>query len=66
MLDTCVILHNFLIEQNDEPSESWMDVDGADDGGNVDDDGEQRTINPNQINDLRRQQLRDYVADYFV
>jgi DDE superfamily endonuclease len=66
MLDTCVILHNFLIEQNDEPSESWMDVDGADDGGNVDDDGEQRTINPNQINDLRRQQLHDYVADYFV
>jgi DDE superfamily endonuclease len=65
MLDTCVILHNLLIDQNDEPSEDWMDEPGTDENSD-DDDGGERTINANQMNNLRRRELRDYIADYYM
>jgi hypothetical protein len=43
-----------------------MDV-GTDDSSD-DEDGGECTINPNQINDsdLRRQEICDYIADYYV
>ena len=66
MIDVCVILHNFLLEQNDEAPVDWMDVSRDDDDDEEEPDGADRNIQPNQLHDQKRQELRDYIADYYV
>ena len=61
-----IVLHNFLLEQNDEAPVDWMDVSRDDDDDEEEPDGADRNIQPNQLHDQKRQELRDYIADYYV
>ena len=62
VIDTCVILHNFLIEQKEEISNEWMDHAASDVGNAISDtDKLNQLLGAAEPNDQRCKQLNLYI-----
>ena len=67
VIDTCVILHNFLIEQNEGIPSDWMDDEASDiDDALSDMDELIQPIGKAEPNDQRSEQVNLYINENYV
>ena len=64
VIDTCVILHNFLIEQKEEIPNEWMDDEASDVGNAISDTDEfNQPLGEAEPTDQRCKQLNLYIKE---
>ena len=67
VIDTCVILHNFLIEQKEEIPNEWMDDEASDVRDTLSDTDELiQPLGEAVLNDQRCKQLNIYINENYI
>ena len=67
VIDACVILHNFLIEQNEEIPDDWMNDEASDIGDALSDMDElNMPLGAVEPNDQRHKQLNLYINENYI
>ena len=66
-IDTCVILHNFLVEQEEEIPNEWMDDEASDVSDAISDTDElNQPLGEAEPNDQRHKELNLYINENYI